>query len=260
MFLARPRARAGLLPLLLLLASGGGSVRGAARSCLSQHALSTLDAFGVSVITVPDGPSVVALDKRVCATASPAVWIRYRGERMNLLNLTASDAQCHAVYSSFVCPAQYAYASDAAGAACHHANLIAYAAMQRMPACQSEWDCQQAPPELELGLIYCPWATRIRAAVCPGAAPAACSAVRVESFALDGDKACALTNSLCSSLVQNTILIASLAGLGYFMLLCTVIFCCIQYEQEDAPPCVVVYSEHADAAASRASRSLFGAR
>jgi hypothetical protein len=215
-----------------------------------------MDAFGVSVITVPDGPSIVALDKRVCVTESPALWVLYRGERINLLNMTVSDAQCRRAYSTFVCPAQHAYAS---GVTCHHANLVAYAAMQQMPTCESDRDCQQVSAEIDLGLIYCPWAAIIHEAVCPHAPRAPCSAVRGDGFALDGDKACALTNSLCSSLVHNTILIASLAGVAYFILLCAVIFCCSRYAEAGVTPCVVVYPDpSAPPADTRAVRKLFG--
>ena len=111
---------------------------------------------------------------------------------------------------------------------------------------------------VDLGLIYCPWASTIHEAVCPRAPRAACSAVRGEGFALDGDKACALTSALCSSLVNNTILIASLAGLGYFILFCAVIFCCTKYQEATVTPCVVVYPEKLAAPAhARAPNTLF---
>jgi len=243
-----------LLLGLVCITCGDCADKPAARSCLSQHELSSMDAFGVSVITVPDGPSIVALDKRVCVTESPALWVLYSGERINLLNMTSSDAQCRKVYSTFVCPAQHAYAS---GVTCHHANLVSYAAMQQMPMCESDRDCEQVSAEIDLGLIYCPWAATIHEAVCPHAPRAPCSAVRGDGFALDG-KACALTNSLCSSLVHNTILIASLAGVAYFMLLCAVIFCCSRYEEAGVTPCVVVYPDQSSPPAdTRAARKLF---
>jgi len=233
------RARA----LLLLLACVGGG--GAGRTCVARHALDTADAFGVSVVSIPTGPSVTALSKRVCVTESPAVWIRYRGERMNLLNITSSQAQCHATYAAFVCPAPRA---PAAGVDCYHANVIAFAAMQRVPPCRSEADCQRAPTETALSLIYCPWAAEMRAAVCPGAAVAACSPDHTESFAIDGDQACALTNSVCSGLVHNTILVASLAGATYFVVIFGVICCCVHCSDDRArAPDVLVYTERARA-------------
>jgi len=119
---------------------------------------------------------------------------------------------------------------------------------RRLLPCRSEADCRRAPPETDLSLIYCPWAAEMRAAVCPGSAVAACSRDYTESFAIDGDQACALTNSVCSGLVHNTILVASLAGATYFVVIFGVICCCVHCGDNSArAPDMLVYTERARA-------------
>lgn len=191
--------------------------------CVEKHNVRTDDAFGISKVYIPNGITVPALWKRVCLTEDPSLPVQYRSQSLNLLNMTSSMRQCHAVYSLFACHANYPYPKDLN---CELANEIVFALMQKMPTCKTDADCV-AGTQLMVPPIHCDWANKIRAAVCPACTqhtcPLHCAHNKDNSLTLDGGQACALTKQLCSTIIEFTIPIAFGAAFFYFILVTSII-------------------------------------
>lgn len=201
------------------------------QNCLSKHNIGEADAFGISIVKLSDDATVPALPKRVCATTAPAVPVQYSGVELNVLNMTASREQCLALYTLFVCQPGYPYTADVH---CGFASEIAYAFIQRIPACETDADCR-AGGKLQVPHIHCKWADAIRAEVCPRSTLALqCVSALRESFALDGEQACALTSPLCATVIVYTNLIATLAAATYCLVIAIVIYTCSEYRKNAA--------------------------
>lgn len=211
--------------LILLVVVSSSELK---QHCLAKHNIGKSDAFGISIVQLPSDASLPALSKRLCATASPAVLVQYRGVELNVLNMTASRTQCLALYTLFACQPDYPYASTVD---CGFASQLSYAFVQSLPECVSDHDCR-APAKPPFPLIHCNWANDIRAEVCPRSTlPLQCVSELHSSFSLDGDKACALTSSLCASLITYTNLIATIAAATYVMCIAVVIYTCSAYRK-----------------------------
>lgn len=198
--------------------------------CVEKHNVRTDDAFGISKVNIPHGITVPALWKRVCLTEDPSLPAQYHNHTLNLLNMTSSMSQCHAVYSLFACHTNYPYEKDLN---CELANQIVFALMQRMPTCKTDADCV-AGTALMVPPIHCNWAKEIRAAVCPTCTQTLHCADNIEnSLALDSGQACALTSALCSTVIEFTILIAFCAAFSYFIMVTSIIYVCSAYRKKN---------------------------
>jgi len=191
--------------------------------CLAKHNIDTSDAFGINVVTLPEGAAVPALSKRLCATACPGVPVQYGDVALNVLNMTTSREQCLALYTLVVCQPGYPYEMTVD---CRHASHIAHAFIQMLPACSSDAHCNGGG-RLHVPHIHCKWGDAIRKDVCPRSTlPLQCITTRSDSFALDSNQACALTSPLCATIITYTDIIATLAAVTYFVVIAVVICSC----------------------------------